>query len=134
MEDRVHHARRNDCRRGAALDVGRSLNLEIVGRRDRIHRRAAFKLVEKIDRLVLDDGGDLVIAPMLFDVGFDVVIGAFLRRRNGGDVVPDIAAIGVDRIVVDADVGAEGRVDHLHAVRNIGGRLVVGVAGRCGRR
>src|SRR3984893_11055346 len=70
-----------------------------------------FQLVEALGRLGLEPGGDLVVAPLRLDLAFHLVERALARRRDAGDVVPDIAAVGFQRIVVDADVGREGCVD-----------------------
>ena len=62
------------------------------------------------------------------DLAFYLVEIALARRRNAGHVVPDIAAIGLERIVVDADVGRERGVDHFGGVGKVFDRLAVGVA------
>ena len=62
------------------------------------------------------------------DLALDLVERAVARRRDAGDVVPDIAAVGFERIVVDADVGGERGVDDCRRHRKFVDRLAVGVA------
>ena len=61
-----------------------------------------------------------------FDLALDLVESAVARRRDAGDVVPDVTAVGFERIVVDADVGGEGGADDSPAC----GRLVDELAAR----
>ncbi len=78
--------------------------------------------------LAFSRDGDLVVAPLRLDLALHLVESALARRRDAGDVVPDIAAVGLERIVVDADVGGEGGVDHFGGVGKVLGRLAGGIA------
>ena len=78
--------------------------------------------------LAFSRDGDFVVAPALRHLGFDFVEIALVRLGDVGDGIPDIAAVGVDRIVVDADIGRVGRVDDIGGVRNVGDRLAVRIA------
>ena len=65
--------------------------------------------------------------PVVLDFRFDFVERALACRCDRGDVIPDIAAVGVDRIVVDADIGGERSLNHVGAVGNIRERLAVSI-------
>ena len=78
--------------------------------------------------MVLSREAISIVAPVLRHRALDLVESAVARRRDGGDVVPDIAAVDVDRIVVDADVGGECAADDVGAVRQIDGELAVRIA------
>ena len=54
-----------------------------------------------------------------------------VRSRAGvtrGDAVPDVAAVGGDRVVVDADVGGKGGADHFAGMGQVGDRLAARIA------
>ena len=128
VENGVCHLRRNVAARTAALEVAGGFGLEPVGGGQRIERRAALELVEEIGRLGLQSRCDFVVTPALGDLILDFIERAVARRRDRGDVVPDIAAVGVDRIVVDADVGRKRSVDDVGGVSEVRDRLAVGIA------
>ena len=58
----------------------------------------------------------------------DLVERSIPRRRDAGHFVPDVAAVGLDRIVVDADIGTERGVDHFGGVGEIAHRLAFRIA------
>src|SRR6185437_1255617 len=67
---------------------------------------------------------DLVFAPARLDLVLDLVERAVARWGDAQDIVPDIAVLVPDRIVVDADVTIERLLDHVEARRNVGGLAV----------
>ncbi len=69
-------------------------DLHAIGCGERVERLAVLKLVEQIGGFGLQALGDLVVAPTLLDLALDLVEGAIARRRDGLDLVPDIAAVG----------------------------------------
>ena len=57
--------------------------------------------------LVVQARGDLLLAPARLDLLLDLVERPLARGRDAGDLVPDVAALDLQRIAVDADVGRE---------------------------
>src|SRR5205085_10540445 len=68
---------------------------------------------------------DLVVAPFGLDLILDLLEGAFARRRDAQDVVPDVTTLERDRVVIDADIAVEGLRDDVETVRDAGHRLTV---------
>ena len=127
-ERRRDHARGHAGRRGVAPETGRGFDLRSDGRGFLGELAALLELLHHFGRLGAQPGRDLVVAPLRLDLVLDLVEIAFARRRDAEHVVPDIAAVELDRIVVDADVAGEGLRDHVEAARNVGHRLAVGGA------
>src|SRR5262249_36409758 len=82
-------------------------------------RRTGLELVDQLGGFGLQPRGDLVFTPARFDLFLDLVQRAIARGRNPGDVVPDIAAVDLEQIVVDTDIGIEGGRYHLAGKREI---------------
>src|SRR6185312_15256425 len=82
------------------------------------------KLPRDIGSLGPQSALDLVFAPARRDLVLDFVERAAARWGDAQDVVPDIAVLVSDRIVVDADVTVEGLLDHVETGRNVGGLAV----------
>src|ERR1700687_2632848 len=66
--------------------------------------------------------------PARFDLVLDLIEVTLARGGDAEDVVPDIAALERDRIVVDADIAVEGLRDDIETDRNVGCRLAAGEA------
>src|SRR4029077_11211535 len=80
---------------------------------------AIVELLDAVGRFRFQPGRDLVLAPFRLDLVADLVEVALARGRDAEHVIPDIAAIELDRLVVDADIAAEGLRDHVEAARDI---------------
>src|SRR5262249_14320856 len=91
---------------------------------------ALVELIEHLVGLGLELGGDLVAAPARGNLVADLVHRAFARQRDADDLVPDITAAGLQRIVVDAYVACEGRRDEVSALRQASDRLAGRIAPR----
>jgi len=87
-----------------------------------------MELADHIVRFAFQSGCDFIVAPALLYLGFDLIERAFARRRNGGDVIPNIAALGIDRIVVDANIGGKSGLDNIGTAGNVDGRLTIQIA------
>src|SRR4029077_2283602 len=129
VEDRTGHRRRDAPRRLAALDLVGLFDGEIIGLGNGLEPIAALELVEEIGRLGLEAGGDLVLAPARLAWALDFLERAIARRRDAGHGIPDVAAIGLDRVVVDAHVGTKRGLYHTAEAAEIGERLFPRVAG-----
>src|SRR5262249_12552286 len=66
--------------------------------------------------------------PALLDRRLDFVEPALVRRCDRGDIEPTIAAVGVDRIVVYADIGGKCGFSDVAAVGDIEKRFAVWIA------
>ncbi len=104
------------------------LDLETLGRGGLRERRASLELVEHFAGLSLAAVGDLVVAPARLDLVLDLVERAIARRRDAGDVEPDIAAFDLQRVVLDTRLGREGGGQQALRVGQVGDRLAGWVA------
>src|SRR6202034_2010483 len=69
-----------------------------------------------------------VIVPARYDLVLARIEATFMRWGDADNVVPDIAAVERDRIVVDADIAVEGLGDDIEALGDVGRKLAIGRA------
>ena len=82
----------------AALEIGRGFDLEPVAGGDRVERRAGLELVENIGRLGLSAARrSRRRASAARPASLTSSSVRSCGRRDAGDVIPDIAAVGFDR-------------------------------------
>ena len=85
-----------------------SFDLEtVLCRGDFGQRRAGFELVQDFGRLGVETGRDFLLAPARLDLILHLLERALARWRYADDVVPDVAVLHLQRVALDADVGAE---------------------------
>ncbi len=120
--------------RPAALEPIGLFDLDAVGRGESVERVAVLELVEQVGGLRLQSRCDLVLAPALFNLALDLVERTIARRRDAGNVIPDVTAVGLDRIVIDADIGSECGADDIAGMGQAGddlaGRIAAGAIDR----
>ena len=112
-----------------ALELVGGLHCETVSLGDGVECVAALELVDEF-ALPWPAAAMAISSSRTarLDLALDLVERSVARRRNAGDVVPDVAAVGRDRVVVDADVGGKGGVNHFRGVGKIGDRIAGGIA------
>src|SRR5262245_51423580 len=130
--------RRAECRRDGAggharnrrlaFEVFRALDLGadsggLIGK-----VAALFELLDHLGGLGAKSARNLVLAPLGFDLVAHLIERTLTRRRDADHVVPDVAAIELDRVVVDADVAVESLRDHIEPAWDAGDGLAVGHA------
>ena len=120
---------RREAARLAALQVGCRYHIETGVGGELRQRGAGLELAEHVVGLGLQALGDLVVAPARFDLVLHLVERALARRRDAGDVEPEIAAVRqLQRIVVDPDVAGKRCGDHVRGLRQVGDRFAVRAA------
>src|SRR2546430_5836360 len=89
---------------------------------------ALFELLNDLRCLGPQPACDLVVAPSRLDLILHLIDGAFSRGGDAENVVPDIAAVERNRVVVDTDIAVERLRDDLETAGNVADRLAVGPA------
>src|SRR6266702_777208 len=111
---------------GVAPEAGGGFNLQAgIGRLVR-ELAALFEFLNHLGRLGAQAAGDLVVAPSGLDLVLDLVKAPFARRRDAENVVPDIAVVERDGVVVDTHIAAKGLRDDIETAGNVGRQLPVG--------
>src|SRR5215467_8808069 len=94
-------------------------------------RPTGFELVQHLGCLGLQPRRDFLLAPARLDLVLDLVERTFARRRDAGDVVPDVAVLKPQGVAFDADIGGKrpgekpfriGKL-HWHACRIAAGAI-----------
>src|SRR6185503_5058185 len=92
-------------------------------------RRAGFQPVDDFGRFGLEAFRDLILAPFLLDARTHLIEIAFARRLDARDLEPDVAAPSqLDRLILDARVGAKRVSEHVDAGWQAGDLLAFWVA------
>src|SRR5215468_4472608 len=113
-------------------------------------RPSGFELVQHLGCLGVQTRRDFLLAPARLDLVLDLVERTFARRRDAGDVVPDVAVLKPQGVTFDADIGGKRpgekplRVGKLHrracsiaagAIDRLdGARLELQIGGGLGQR
>src|SRR3984893_11359533 len=127
---RRNRAGRHAGRRGVTPESAGGFHLRPDACRLVSEVAALFELLHHFGGLGPQLARDLVVAPSGLDLVLDLVEAAFARWRDAENVVPDIAAVERNRIVVDADVAVEGLRDDIETARNVVAQLTArGAAG-----
>src|SRR5207302_9642401 len=83
-------------------------------------RRAALDLIEEFVCLGAQAICDLLLMPAPLELWLYVLERAIARRYNVDNVVPDVTAIHLQRIDLDAELGRERACQHTLPLGNIG--------------
>src|SRR5262249_19163537 len=86
---------------------------------------ALFELLDHLHGLGAQAARNLVLAPFGFDLVAHFIERTLARRRDADHVVPDIAAVELDRVVVDAEFAVESLRAHIGPARAVGAGLPV---------